>query len=586
MMSFCDPDEISGMFHAAMGLKHRPDLTDREHAVGLNKTTNPAKNQAGYEEMMSLSLTQNPANNTRYTDTAFDEAVKMQGLQYNKGQMANWAGKASDFLGEKFMAPIRREVDYWRETLDPDELKSRKGLQRSFISDVVPEIKQIRLDIKDAWRDNNYGKTKADKANINKALEPYGIEWNRTKEAVEYLEYLETGQLYADHKNDFGESFDRTAGAQAAYNVQWVLFNIGDFLKVVSYGVGQKSYGKGTAAGFKELSEGFMRDVKTRDIAYGGAMSKIRGLEAPIGATEHRLGMLDPFALSTRAIERFTAAKALAMGENPIEALGKAAFVFQEYDVPAITYKARLNPTGNKAVVGLGRFVLSELNYNLTNYDNVLTMGINALQGKAPTQQQKRQALEFVTHSALKASLFGTRAILPTFAYNALNSALGEDYEELLNWGVVNSTGDGLIKLVDEDASFSMAEAMAPPLWFLGARSKQLADAFNAIPNTLDKLGKQNEEGELDLGSAIEIMLMVGTVSSAIPSNLRMAAGPAGVLKKIDDSPFGNAIPWLENRQMQNVIKALIEDFREQRGTPAASVIKEGLLGKRIVKDE
>jgi hypothetical protein len=65
-----------------------------------------------------------------------------------------------------------------------------------------------------------------------------------------------------------------------------------------------------------------------------------------------------------------------------------------------------------------------------------------------------------------------------------------------------------------------------------------------------------------------------------------MAAGPAGVLKKIDDSPFGNAIPWLENRQMQNVIKALIEDFREQRGTPAASVIKEGLLGKRIVKDE
>jgi hypothetical protein len=585
-MSFCDPDEISGMFKAAMGLEHRSDLTDRESTVGLNRTANPAKMAAGYEEMMSLSLTQNPANNTRYTDTAFDEAVKTQSLQYNKGQMANWAGRASDFLGEKFMAPINREINYWKETLDPDQLKSRKGLKESFVRDVVPEIKQIRLDIKDAWRNNNYGKTKADKANINKSLEPYGIEWNRTKEAVEYLEYLETGQLYADHRNDVGEAFDRMASAQAGYNVAWTLFNMGDFLKVASYGVGQKGYGKGTVAGFKELAEGFMRDVKTRDIAYGGAMGKIKGLEAPIGATEHRLGMLDPFALSTRAIERFTTAKALAMGENPLEALGKAAFVFQEHDVPAITYKARLNPTGNKAVVGLGRFVLSELNYNLTNYDNVLTMGINALQGKAPTQQQKRQALEFVTHSALKASLFGTRAILPTFAYNALNSALGEDYEELLNWGVVNSTGDGLIKLVDEDASFSMAEAMAPPLWFLGARSKQLADAFNAIPNTLDKLGKQNEEGELDLGSAIEIMLMVGTVSSAIPSNLRMAAGPAGVLKKIDDSPFGNAIPWLENRQMQNVIKALIEDFREQRGTPAASVIKEGLLGKRIVKDE
>ena len=581
MMSFCDPDEIAGMLHAANALELEPNRTDayRFRMGGKNPNFN-----AGHEEMMAAVVIDNPVAQNRFTDPTLAEGNLIQDQKRTKGQRVNLVSRPSQFFSKKFYSMVDGYVSRFAKQVEEGE----NALVR-YRQEVVPDLREIRSNIDYLYFENNMGKSKADKAAINKGLEEYGLTWKETKEAAEWLHWLEAGHMYQKKPNDVSDAFARIANAQASYNVAWTLYNIGDFLRPASMGVGQKGYLNSMLAGFKEAGAGLKRDIQTGDVDFGGTLGKVKGLQTleDIRGVK-KLGAGEFFSLSTRFMERFTFAKAEALGIDPVKALGEYSFTFAEHDTVPIAYKSNANTTNAQTAVGLGRFMIAELHYNVHNYANILKLAPAALEGKA-TGEQKQKAVEFMAYNLMKASIFGSGALVPGFAYDGLKELLGEENSQVLEAGLINMAGTALVKVFDEDARFSMTEAMQPAGLLLGLRPSQLSSEYNKAMATLATLGgggaaETTPETTKAFTRAVEFVLAIGAVSSLVPASIRNSSGPVGMLGKLDESTIGKALPWLENAQLRRTMKAIIKNYREDTIEDLAKDVAASLLGRNTVK--
>lgn len=549
---FCSPNELLGIW-TADDQKKRSAQPD---SYVISHMGSPSK--AGFEYGLSLEQSRSPHQNLEFTTweegiDVNEESIKAE-LRQDKRQARNFMGSASSFFKNGFFQQIEEIMADFKGGFDPED----GGILQAYEKEVRPELEDIQYAIQDAYYGNNRGETAADKAAINNELKEFGLTFNEIYEAQNYLNWLKRGEFYKS-SGMLGEVASTVAKAQASYNVSWALFNVADTPRILAPYISKpKVLIKGLQAAFDRNNKEMPDDL----------LQAIPGLD-------EKGGRFDPFSLTNKVQQRLAYFLDKADGGDGFTGLRENAFIYADYDATSLEYHSNFGSTGAKTTFGLGRFLMAETAWTAGNYVNLF----NVARGKGDLNK----LTNFMVYNVIKSTLFGVGSIIPAPLYSALKDKLPDEQKELLQAGMANVAGNGLLKLAGVEGSFSMTEAVQPLSLVLGARAQQMAGDLTKAGTSISRAITDGLDGDL-LPAALESFVTLGALSSVIPMDFKNRFGLGSyVLSDLDKMPALR--DFFQNHQVMKIMSTFAKGYREEESTEKTyRELAKDILGNKVVK--
>jgi hypothetical protein len=479
---------------------------------------NAAIARYGYEDYKSRGL------NKGLMFTAKDTAKKL------------FDSHASDKFGDSFYNKVSEPVrqfykdygDMAKDAMYSDNKSVLSELKKDFRNNVAPELKELALDLEAVTLayDTTTPEGRAElQAHVKKE---FGIDAKQINEAITYIHWMSRSN-WLEPSGLVGKVANNLSYHQASFNFNWALFNGGDLLRIVSPYIRKP-------------------DVLFKGAAKAFSKTEIDDLLLPMGfmdSSQHPRGLmekLDPFKATNRVQQRLAYFLDKADGGDGLTGLRKNAFDREPWDAAPIEYHSNMGSDGSKVMFGLGRFLMSEFQYNTRNMINVLKV----LKGTGDLGQ----AADYGIYNTLKAAMFGQVATPLALFYPLLND---DDKKQWREAGVMNNVLEAALNPAGIEAEGTLGRSFGPVDLMFGARAGQIANtAIFQAKGTADAVVKLTQG---NLGEGVLSALIVSGSAAAM-----FAGRPIASSGKIADT----AVDLFGNGQVQKMMKVWAKSMNEQ----------------------